>query len=344
MNQEFVTSTLLGFPLRLKYNATGSLSLNKEGRLQALSPGQLLLEGKLSPIVAVTSDETLMLDGYGSYSGIRRSTTHHAHSHLGGKISIRDGHLVDAQLDLPKTEVVKIYSSVKVTLYSNTNQGWSELATHIHPEESEGCSSKGLSDITGLQVCHVERSAKQLTDGDVADSESYERKIVISKTDNFDKFVFSLQKTENTFEAVVDTPGSSVDRRVSVVVNSHSDGVGSTIVVPGRKLEGRYQRSPTLKRLELKYYQDSEVQGELDVTLQGMREGPSMRHTPHIVVSLPGLLEVRANGSLLLGPKNLAWNGTFMSSLQNHPAASQGNLIQFCCHHHHHHHHTSVPL
>lgn len=328
MNQEFVTPTLLGFPLRLKYNATGSLSLNKEGRLQTLSPGQLLLEGKLSPTVAVTSDETLTLDGYGSYSGIRRSTTHHAHSHLGGKISIIEGHLADAQLDLPKTEVVKIYSSVKVTLYSNTNQGWSELATHIHPEESEGCSSKGLSDVIGLQVCHVERSAKQLTDGDLADGESYERKIVISKTDNFDKFVFSFRKAENSFEAVVDTPGSSVDRRVSVMVNSHSDGFGSTIVVPGRKVEGQYQWSSALKRLALKYYQDSEVQGEFDITLQGMREGPNTRHVPQIIVSLPGLLEVRGNGSLLLGPKTLAWNGTFMSSLQNHPAASQGNLTQ----------------
>ena len=48
-------------------------------------------------------------------------------------------------------------------------------------------------------------------------------------------------------------------------------------LVPGRKLEGEYQWSPALKRLALKYYQDSEVQGELDVFLQGMREGPNTR-------------------------------------------------------------------
>ena len=328
-----MTPTLLGFPLRLKYNITGSLSLNREGRLEVVRPGQLLLEGKLTPTIAVTADETLLLDGYGFHSGIRRSTTHHGHSHFGGKISIHNGHLVDAQLDLPKTEVVKIYSSVKVALYSNANQGWSELPASNPPEESEGCSSKGLSDIIGLQVCHVERSTKQLTDGDVdvVESEHYERKIVISKTDNFDKFVFTLQKAENTFEAVLDTPGSSVDRRVSVVLNSHRDGVGSTIVVPGRQVEGLYHWSPALKKVALKYYIDSEVHGELDVTLQGNEEGVNMRHTPHIVVSLPGLLEVRANGSLLLGPKNLAWNGTFMSNFQNHPAVSEGNLMLLRC-------------
>ncbi|KAK8394999.1 hypothetical protein O3P69_006037 [Scylla paramamosain] len=325
MNQEFVTPTLLGFPLRLKYNVTGSLSLDKEGRVQAVSPGQLLLEGKLSPTVAVTSDETLLLDGYGFHSGIRRSTTHHAHSHFGGKVNIQDGRVVDVQLDLPKTEVVKIYSSVKIALYSNTDQGWSDLATHSDTEESEGCSSKALSDIIGLQVCHVERSTKQFTDTDISSSEPYEKKIVISKTDNFDKFVFSLRKAENAFEAVVDTPGSSVDRRVSVVVNSHGNGMDSTIVVPRRKVGGEYEWSPTLKKVALKYYQDSDVHGELDISLQGVKEGPNMRHTPHIVLSWPGLLEVRANGSLLLGPQTLSWNGTFMSNLQSQPAVSQGH-------------------
>lgn len=329
MNQEFVTSTLLGFPLRLKYNVTGSLSLDKEGRIQAVSPGQLLLEGKLSPTVAVTSDEMLLLDGYGFHSGIRRSTTHHAHSHFGGKVNIQGRRVVDVQLDLPKTEVVKIYSSVKIALYSNTDQGWSDLATHSGPEESEGCSSKGLSDIIGLQVCHVERSAK-FSGTDVANSEPYEKKIVISKTDNFDKFVFSLRKVENAFEAIVDTPGSSVDRRVSVVVNSRGNGMDSTIVVPRRKVEGEYEWSPTLKKIALKYYQDSEVHGELDVSLQGVKEGPNMRHTPHVVLSWPGLLEVRANGSLLLGPQSLGWNGTFMSSLQNQAAVSQGTSIMCC--------------
>ncbi|XP_045119855.1 uncharacterized protein LOC123509550 isoform X2 [Portunus trituberculatus] len=324
MNQEFVTPTLLGFPLRLKYNVTGSLSLDKEGRVQPVSPGQLLLEGKLSPTVAVTSDETLLLDGYGFHSGIKRSTTHHAHSHFGGKINIQDGRVIDVQLDLPKTEVVKIYSSVKIALYSNTDQGWSDLAAHSDPGESEGCSSKALSDIIGLQVCHVERSTK-IIDTDVASSEPYEKKIVISKTDNFDKFVFSLRQAKNAFEAIIDTPGSSVDRRVSVVVNSHGNGMDSTIVVPRRKVEGEYEWSPTLKKVTLKYYQDSEVHGELDVNLQVVKEGANMRHTPHIVLSWPGLLEVRANGSLLLGPQSIGWNGTVMSSLQSQPAVSQGH-------------------
>ncbi|MPC41967.1 Apolipophorin [Portunus trituberculatus] len=228
------------------------------------------------------------------------------------------------QLDLPKTEVVKIYSSVKIALYSNTDQGWSDLAAHSDPGESEGCSSKALSDIIGLQVCHVERSTK-IIDTDVASSEPYEKKIVISKTDNFDKFVFSLRQAKNAFEAIIDTPGSSVDRRVSVVVNSHGNGMDSTIVVPRRKVEGEYEWSPTLKKVTLKYYQDSEVHGELDVNLQVVKEGANMRHTPHIVLSWPGLLEVRANGSLLLGPQSIGWNGTVMSSLQSQPAVSQGH-------------------
>ncbi|XP_050735458.1 uncharacterized protein LOC127007955 [Eriocheir sinensis] len=324
MSQEFVTPTLLGFPLRLKYNMSGSLSLSKEGRFDMAGPGQLLLEGRLSPSVTVAADETFLLDGYGSYSGIKRSTTHHTHTHLGGKISIRGGHLVDIQLDLPETEVMKIHSSVKVTVYSNADQGWSEPATQTPPQTSEGCSSKALSDAIGLQVCSRETQATQLTMGTLADANLYERQIVVTKSDNFDKFVFSFRNTASNMEAVFDTPGSSVDRRVSVVLDSRADGVGGTVEVPGRQVEGQYRWSSTLKRLALKYYKDSQPHAEFDASLQSEREGPGMRHTSLLVVALPGLWEVKANGSLLQAPESLSWDATFMSSFQDDPLATQG--------------------
>lgn len=329
-----MTPTLLGFPLRLKYNISGSLSLSKEGRLEAVGPGQLLLEGQLSPTVTVAADEAFLLDGYGGYCGIKRSTTHHAHARLGGKISIRSGRLVDAQLDLPETEVMKIHSSVKVTVYSNANQEWSEPATQTHPQKSEGCLSKALSDAIGLQVCSKESLPKQRAMGSLADANIYEKEIVMTKSDNFDKFVFSFRKTESDIEAVFDTPGSSVNRRVSVMLDNSAEGVGGIVEVPGRQIKGQYQWSPALKRMALKYYKNSEPQMELETSLQSSSKGSGTRYISFLVVNLPGLWEVKANGSVLQAPKSLSWNATLMSSFQDNPLATQGKVL--CSSHHHH--------
>lgn len=62
MNQELVSPTILGFPLRLKINATGLLNFTQESNFQSSSPGQsVTVEGRLSPSAVVTVDQTLMV-------------------------------------------------------------------------------------------------------------------------------------------------------------------------------------------------------------------------------------------------------------------------------------------
>lgn len=72
MNQELVSPTILGFPLRMKINATGLLNFTQESTFQASLPGEsMTVEGRLFPTAVVAVDQTLMV-GKEEASGSKR--------------------------------------------------------------------------------------------------------------------------------------------------------------------------------------------------------------------------------------------------------------------------------
>ncbi|KAG7172099.1 putative apolipophorins-like 7, partial [Homarus americanus] len=274
----------------------------------------ILMEGKLSSSAVVAMDEMLMVDGYTCSSGIRRRTTHLSHLDIGGKFSLEDGQIVDARIDMPKSELAAVSSSVKVSLYKNLQRDWEEQRSETADEEKEeNCFPESLSNALGVSVCS---SHSHGVHGGVVPGAPYETQVTVSKSDNFDYYVLSFRKLGNTVEALFDTPGSSYDRRVSFQVDVRPDGAEGYIVIPGRGVEGQYENTGSFKMISLQYQKNSELQGEFELSLQITKEGINTKFAPKLFLSVKNVVDVDIDGSLLLGPDVFRAEGSIMTSLQ----------------------------
>lgn len=326
VDQEILSPTLLGFPLRLRLNATGSVTFNREGTFLMTGANSMQLESKISPSAAVALDETLMVDGYTSSSGIRRRTTQMTHTDFGVKFALENGQMVDLQFDVPGSELAKVSSSVKVMFYKNLLKSWEEPRADIPINVQQSCSSDTLSNILGLQVCSSLSYGTHVVDGDTVVGEPYERMLQIAKTDTFENYIFSLKKIENNIEALFDTPGSSIDRKMSFQVSLTSNGAGGNFVIPGKSIHGQFENSPASKKLSLQYLESSELQGEFEVSLQIAEEEKTTKLTPRFLLSFKNVVDINVDGTLEVGAEIFRLEGNFMSNLQTDPGGFLGNF------------------
>nr|XP_027214984.1 uncharacterized protein LOC113807877 [Penaeus vannamei] len=303
LNQECVSPTLLGFPLRLKVNATGSLVLTRDGTFEMTGHG-VMLEGHLNPSAVVAVEETLAVDGFGFLSGIRRRTTQTSHMQLGLKVEVVKGQLVDVQLNMPEEEIAQVRSSVQVGLYDNAQGGWKELQ---EPEEADGegpCTPDTFNKVVGLKFCA-------------------NRGLVITRTDTFDHYKFSFENRDGKAKVLFDTPGSSVDRQFSLEVNTNPENFGGSLVFPGKRydLKGEAVSTQRRKRFKMKYLEDSNTKGELDLLINRRDEGFKVSYTSGAKLKLKGIGDFSLNGKLAVGDDALSVEGTLISSLQYEPIA-----------------------
>ncbi|KAK8729258.1 hypothetical protein OTU49_008718 [Cherax quadricarinatus] len=319
VNQELLSTTLLGFPLRMKVNATGSVTFSQTGKIDMKDTHKILLEGKISPSAVLAMDETLMVDGYICSSGIRRRTTHLARSDFGGRFSLENGQIVDVQFDVPGTEVATVTSSLKVSLFKNLEKDWEEERAESPHVKQKHCSPESISNIIGLQVCYSHNYGTRTFNADVV-TEPHETEVTVTKTDTFDNFIFSYKKTDNTVEALFDTPGSSIDRRMNIQVGIKPEGAEGYLVIPGKGIEGQYENSETLKKISLKYRKNSKLQGEFEISLQSITEGINTKYSPKFLLFLENVVHVNVSGSLVRGTDVFRAEGSVMSSFQTVPA------------------------
>ena len=112
MNQEYITTTLLGFPLRMKLNATATLSYQSEGGVKNfdLMNGKVNIEGNVRPSIVIGVDESIKVAGDGFQSGVVKTSTTMARADISGRVVINGGNLIDVDLNVPEGEMVKISS------------------------------------------------------------------------------------------------------------------------------------------------------------------------------------------------------------------------------------------
>ncbi|XP_071541836.1 uncharacterized protein [Panulirus ornatus] len=319
VDQELLSPTLLGFPLRLKLNATGSVTFNREGTLLIGGAKSMRVEGKVSPSAVVSLDETLTVDGYTSSSGIRRRTTQMIHTDFGVKFALENGQMVDAEFDIPGSDLVKMSSAVKVMFYKNLLKSWEEPRAVTPVDQQQDCSSDILSNILGLRMCTSSNYGTYVAEGGAFVGEPYERMLQIAKTDTFENYIFSLKKIGNNIEALFDTPGSSIDRRISFQISLTPDGAGGNFVLPGKSMQGQFENTPVSKRLSLQYLESSELQGEFEVSLHIAEDEAATKFTPKLLLSLKNVVDLNVDGTLEIGAEVFTLECNFMSSLQTDP-------------------------
>lgn len=328
LNQEYVSSTLIGFPIRLKVNSTGSVTFNREGTFEVTDDGNMLISGRLNPSAVLALDETLMVDGYGSASGIRRRTTQVAHASLGGKIEVKDGQVVDIRIETYNSDVAKYSSSVHVLLYNNYRQMW-EGQQHESPyEEVESCSPELVNNVLGLEFCNTWRYTVHSDEDNTVITEPYAMELTVSKADDFDHYQFSYTRRRNMFEILFDTPGSSVDRKINLNINLKSNHARGTLTIPGSRfdVEGQYEYTSEMKKLALKYSRDTALRGEMEISLQTLKETDNVKYSPKFMMTITDFFDISTSGSLLTGPNDFMLEGNIMSSFQDEPAGFKGTV------------------
>ncbi|XP_042216922.1 uncharacterized protein LOC121862668 [Homarus americanus] len=287
VDQEYISPTLLGFPLKLLLNATGSVIFNKEEKLQMRGTQDIILEGKLSPSAVVALDETLMVDGYVSSSGIRRTTTQIARTHIGGKIAIENGEILEVQINVPSPEITKLSKSVKVSLFKNSRKDWEEHKGEGE-ESQQQCSPDSLSKGLGLELCSSVSYKTRSLDGETIVSEPYNMDFKITKTDTFNYYKLYVKKQENVLEALFDSPGSSIDRKVHFLFNVRPNDAGVYMAIRGMGygIEGEYENTYASKKLSLVYREESNVVGEFEVSLQNQTGKYGHKYIPKMSLTL----------------------------------------------------------
>lgn len=321
LDQEYISPTILGFPLRLRINATGSVTFNREETFQRRGSNGVLLEGRISPSAVMALDETLLVDGYSFFSGLKRTTIQIARTHIGGKFAVENGQIAEAQIDLPSSEVTKVSSSIKVALYKNSKKDWEEQRANTPQEEWEYCSSETLGNVLGLEVCNSLSYGTHTVDGEIVVGEPYNMEFKVSKTDTFNFYKLYIKNQANVLEAIFDTPGSVIDRKIHFLFNVRPNNAGGYIVIRGMGygIEGQYENTQTSKLLSLHYHEGSKVHGELVLSLQKQDEGICCKYIPKF--------------SLTFGSNVFTLEGNLLHSIQeDHLDGLEGKNLLFSNH------------
>ncbi|KAK7085189.1 hypothetical protein SK128_008227, partial [Halocaridina rubra] len=287
IDQEYVSSTHLGFPLKLKLNATSSVTNNFTSSFEKKDDKHMVYEGKISASIAFAFDTTLAVDGYGAQSGLRHSSSRVIHTDFGGKLESKANLPLGFQLDLPKSDIAKVSSSVKVALFKNAEQKWQDEWPNVQVENSEYCSSELVGKLFGVKACSTSSSGSHTVGSEAFTGPPYKSEFNIAKTDDFKYYQFYYKKERDIFEAIFEAPGS-VPRKIHFLVNLGSEGEGGYIVIRGigYSLEGQYQNSEAVKELSLKYIKDSITQGGIEMSLKNITESIGYKYIPEFMLTI----------------------------------------------------------
>ena len=309
-----MTPTILGFPLRLKVNATSSVSLQHESTYHKTRKLGLLLEGSLTPSIVTAMDEILLVDAFVSSSGLRRLSTQVAKTTIGGKVSVKDNELLELQVSVPDSEVMKVSSSVKVTLLKEGGR-WEEPKSMVVVEE-EYCIDT-IEQLVGLKMCTSYSHGQYEVEGKTITAEPSKMEFNIIKTDTFNYYKLYIKKQESILEGLFDTPGSETDRKIHILFNMNPDGEGGYIVVRGAgyDIKGQYKKSEPLSEIQLQYLQDSKVVGKLELSLKRQWEGLSREYVPKFLVTM--------------GPDKFTLEGKLKHNTDQNRKKVEGKVIHF---------------
>lgn len=301
--------TFLGFPLRLRVNATASVNIQPQHTFRNSRESGLLLEGSLNPTVVAAMDETLMVDAFVASSGLRRSSTQLAKMNIGAKFSYKDGEVTELQVSVPDEEVAAVSSSVTLALLQDGGK-WEELEGASVMKENDCVGT--FEEAVGLKTCTSLSRNTYEADGQQVTVEPYTSEFKMMRTDTFKYYKLYIKLHEHLVEVLFDTPGSFHDRKFHFIFNVNPDREGGYIIVRGAGygIKGQYKNTQKEVQLQLQYMQESEVLGELEVSLKEQEEGSSVEYVPAFL--------------LAIGPNKFTLDGMLKHSTDKDTKESEG--------------------
>lgn len=219
--------TIIGFPLKISLNATGTFGLKIGGKVEVDNFRDLKMNvsGHLVPSAAIRVVGTMLVDAFVSKSGLKLDASVNSNSYIDGSMHLDEGKLIDIKVKVPKDKMDLIKMSSELYLISPS--GNDRLMGHAQRENFHSCGSQTVALITGMQLC---------TDISYANASSSRNApyfpltgpanyvLDLKKVDNFDSYEFKYHKESkmvyneplHIFNIYVNTPNSNIKRNIDI--------------------------------------------------------------------------------------------------------------------------------
>ncbi|GBN12727.1 Apolipophorin, partial [Araneus ventricosus] len=226
LDTTFTVPMTSGLPLKIALNGTASVGLKIGGKFDVKSFEQVDVLGHIEPSGAVEISGLLTVDaGHFASSGMRIISTMHSSSVLDGKVQVRNGEVVKAQLNMPRDRIDVFNIQSKMYLVHGTEEREKAIdkreGTHL-----QSCTGRGISKVFGVKICssldlppYRPNSPLQPLNGPAAFSLFIEKTDPTLKSYNFDaQWKNEMKKGGFVKHGVfsLNTPESRVDRDVKM--------------------------------------------------------------------------------------------------------------------------------
>ncbi|XP_026465853.1 apolipophorins-like [Ctenocephalides felis] len=227
LDASYSIPTIIGFPLRLSLNATGTVGLKIGGKVDVenFRDFKMNVVGHIVPSAAIRIVGTMVMDASVTKSGLKMDVSMNSNSYIDGSIRLDEGKLVDIKLKVPKEKMnlVKITSEI----YLISPSGNEPIKGHSQRETFYSCGSETAAVITGMQLCNdisYPNASSSLIAPYFPLTGSARYILDLKKVDNFDSYEFKYHKESkiissepvHMFNLYINTPNSNVKRNIDI--------------------------------------------------------------------------------------------------------------------------------
>ncbi|KAK4294435.1 hypothetical protein Pmani_032941 [Petrolisthes manimaculis] len=292
IDSSYSIPTVSGFPVTLNAKGTATLALRMNGNLNANSLTNFNIEGHLHPSAAIHMDGVMMVDAHVTRKGLQISSTLHTSTFIDGKIHINGGKLVDVAINTPKEKMEVIDVDTKFFILEDDVLLEKNVDNQIH---SESCTES----IMGGHLCGQLAYTSMSTNSPYFPlSGPFSAKIYLEKTDTHTGYIFHYAYAPQQVNIQFDTPGSQVDRRVSLNVGLDQQTLNIDMYTPFKTFQGvgQYIWQDNDRHLKVEVTVDSGEKYTLDTGVNIVHDGGIQIQPTLILTSSQGQI-INIDGS-----------------------------------------------
>ncbi|XP_046557707.1 uncharacterized protein LOC124266910 isoform X2 [Haliotis rubra] len=226
LDSSMIIPTSSGLPLTLNVNGTASIDLQASGQVDLrnilTSPRSLLIDGIMKPSGSIKITGTMSMDAFVTKTGLRVVNTWHSSTALKGRVELRRGKILSADIDLPQQKMEILDVSTEFFSIHGDQEQKQDLVTG-NRKKLELCTGARLATMTGLELCNEFQwpSTSMVDDAPYFPfTGPFSQSLVLHKRDTHTGYKLMAKQSgnkQNTFvQFNLNTPGSRTDRTIDV--------------------------------------------------------------------------------------------------------------------------------
>lgn len=224
-----------GLPLRLSITGVASLNVEASGKIDVTKtfkqPHDLEVHSAMTPSAAVEIATSLSIHIAGEESGLRLLSRMHTTTAINHDISIKNGQVITFKMGVPQDQMKVVDFEIDVV---SVVQGEQVTITEPkHFKESRVCSPEIMNTVTGFETCWGYRRPAEK-------AHQFPRRAWVEmekKDEGLESYelTMKMEKSPMPYPQLIsfNTPGSNIDRLVSMEVQRSESKLDIDVKVPG---------------------------------------------------------------------------------------------------------------